>query len=432
MGKLVKYCSSCEEGFAERFGFCPNCGGGLEAFEMNPVVKNPEILPDANANNLAQTQVSVSAAAEVPLIVPETQNFSSDDVLELDSVDTRETVVEKETETITADASAFNSGADDYEVETIVKGANFSKNDDDGGYHVTVVSEKASSWFQPFLLSLFGLAFLAVLASYAIAIMIHGLDIPEIDIVESGYFLTEEEPVQTEEVVKKKDEEGGGGGGGGKNNPDPASKGRLPDQTDKPLNAPMPLPVMRNPSLAVVNQTQGTNKREQTDEQVGIPNSLSDKVSSGGGSGGGIGNGNGTGVGNGRGTGEGNGNGSGSGNGIGNGNGDGLGDGDGDRTPQVAKKVTPVGETKSITITAKPSPRYTDAARQNNIQGTVRLRVTFNANGTVGGVSPVNSLPNGLTEQAIAAAKQIRFQPAMRNGQAISVTKQIEYNFTIY
>src|SRR5215218_11325911 len=37
MGKIVKYCSSCDEGFAERFGFCPVCGGQLQAFELNPV-----------------------------------------------------------------------------------------------------------------------------------------------------------------------------------------------------------------------------------------------------------------------------------------------------------------------------------------------------------------------------------------------------------
>jgi hypothetical protein len=34
---IVKYCKSCDEGFAERFGFCPTCGGVLEPFEMRPV-----------------------------------------------------------------------------------------------------------------------------------------------------------------------------------------------------------------------------------------------------------------------------------------------------------------------------------------------------------------------------------------------------------
>ncbi len=37
MGKIVKHCAACEESFAEKFGFCPNCGGVLKAFEMNPI-----------------------------------------------------------------------------------------------------------------------------------------------------------------------------------------------------------------------------------------------------------------------------------------------------------------------------------------------------------------------------------------------------------
>lgn len=37
MGKIVKYCSSCDENFAAKFGFCPNCGAALQAFEMSPV-----------------------------------------------------------------------------------------------------------------------------------------------------------------------------------------------------------------------------------------------------------------------------------------------------------------------------------------------------------------------------------------------------------
>jgi TonB family protein len=66
------------------------------------------------------------------------------------------------------------------------------------------------------------------------------------------------------------------------------------------------------------------------------------------------------------------------------------------------------------------------------VQGTVILRVTFLASGQVGSISPVKGLPNGLTEQAIAAARSIRFEPAKNNGVAQTVTKQVEYTFSIY
>lgn len=104
------------------------------------------------------------------------------------------------------------------------------------------------------------------------------------------------------------------------------------------------------------------------------------------------------------------------------------------RFDSFVTKNPPVSKSGSgnVKIISKPIAKYTDLARQNNIQGTVLLRVTFNSNGTIGAISPVTSLPDGLTEQAIAAAKQMRFEPAKRNGQPVSVTKQIQYNFTIY
>jgi len=85
-----------------------------------------------------------------------------------------------------------------------------------------------------------------------------------------------------------------------------------------------------------------------------------------------------------------------------------------------------------IFLVIKPRPSYTEAARQNNIQGVVRLRVTFLASGGIGGVTPISALPDGLTEQAIAAARKIVFLPARREGVNYSVTKLIEYSFSTY
>src|SRR5690606_7430268 len=46
MGKILKYCNSCEEGFAERFAFCPDCGSPLQAYEMNPLGKDAAPVAD--------------------------------------------------------------------------------------------------------------------------------------------------------------------------------------------------------------------------------------------------------------------------------------------------------------------------------------------------------------------------------------------------
>lgn len=47
-------------------------------------------------------------------------------------------------------------------------------------------------------------------------------------------------------------------------------------------------------------------------------------------------------------------------------------------------------------------------------------------------IRPVSSLPHGLTEQAIAAARQIKFTPALKDGRPVSRQVQLEYNFNLY
>jgi len=80
----------------------------------------------------------------------------------------------------------------------------------------------------------------------------------------------------------------------------------------------------------------------------------------------------------------------------------------------------------------KPEPQYTDEARKNLTTGTVVLRVIFSSAGEVVQIRAVNTLPFGLTERAIAAARQIKFVPAMKGGQPVSVFMQLEYNFHLY
>ena len=79
-----------------------------------------------------------------------------------------------------------------------------------------------------------------------------------------------------------------------------------------------------------------------------------------------------------------------------------------------------------------PQAYYTDSARQNQVQGKIRLEVEFLDTGEIGSIRPLNRLEFGLTEQAISAAKRIRFTPATAAGTAITVKKVVEYNFSLY
>lgn len=85
-----------------------------------------------------------------------------------------------------------------------------------------------------------------------------------------------------------------------------------------------------------------------------------------------------------------------------------------------------------VFIDSIPLPNYTDDAKEKNIQGKVILRVTLLADGKIGSIFVIQSLPFGLTENTIASAKQIKFKPAISHGTLQNETKTIEYNFTIY
>lgn len=205
---------------------------------------------------------------------------------------------------------------------------------------------------------------------------------------------------------------------------------------EKPIFTPsVTIPQMKTDMpMRVTTQGPLREAKEKTGP-YGDPNSTSYKLSDGTGRGGGQGSGVGTGQGSGRGTGAGSGIGSGMGSGVGDGIGDGRGTGrqdSRDAPPPPPVKKEPVGPPEPLRILSKPRPNYTDAARTNNVQGVVRLRVTFNANGTIGSITPVSGLGYGLTEAAIAAARGIRFEPAKKGGQAVATTKVVEFNFALY
>ena len=88
--------------------------------------------------------------------------------------------------------------------------------------------------------------------------------------------------------------------------------------------------------------------------------------------------------------------------------------------------------TQRAVITFKPEPGFTEEARRDNVTGTVRLRAILSASGEVTGISVVKGLPSGLTEKAIAAARQIKFRPAQKDGHTVSQYVVLEYNFNIY
>lgn len=129
----------------------------------------------------------------------------------------------------------------------------------------------------------------------------------------------------------------------------------------------------------------------------------------------------------------------GDGRGIGAGIGSGAGPGDGGGGPgggggdtDYNRVFKPSEVTQKAAITSRREAQYTEAARQNQVAGTVVLRMVLYSSGVVGNISVVKGLPYGLTERCIAAAKQTKFRPAIKDGRPVSQYIQVEYNFNLY
>jgi len=474
MAKVVKYCAACEEGFAEKFGFCPNCGGSLAAYEMNPLTEKANAVNGSTNNIEAKTPSPVVNESPTHFVAeesaPVTETFSTDDVdgeiLDLNSQNLDDQIFEDKPfenhtgipavtlapETVRSSfnrdfvennyQSNGNGASNGYSKAAPVSAASISGSGgsttkyDDGNYHITFVEDKNASSRHLLLLGAFLLVTTVAVGGVVWSIFRSNIYIGSLtdDSSMIAYVGDDVPAIPEPEPPKPKiKDDAGGGGGGGREEPTPVSKGRLAPQMPEPqLITPSKTAVQKDFELQQQATTQGPRRvTEITEDRFGDPQSKYDLASDGQGIGGGQGSGRGTGQGSGRGTGAGSGIGSGMGSGIGNGIGGGRGDGvdgDGNEPP----KVKPKGPTLGVSILSKPRPSYTDAARQNQVTGVVRLRVTFLASGQIGSVSPISGLSYGLTEQAIAAAKQIRFTPAQVNGVPTTVTKQIEYSFSIY
>ena len=220
-----------------------------------------------------------------------------------------------------------------------------------------------------------------------------------------------------------------GGGGGGDGTPLPPQHGKLPPPSN--IQAAIPTaPPIHAPSLPVAGMDIDPALWKDLKAPVfGDPKSTSTVESKGPGADGGIGTNNGLGIGDGSGPGYGPGEDGNMGGGrrqlgcCGGGGAEGTGIGTHYSPSQVEQKAR---------LLSKPEPQYTEEARRNQVSGTVVLRAVFSSAGEVIQIRALRTLPFGLTERAIAAARQIQFVPAMIGGQQVSVAMQLEYNFNLY
>ncbi|CAN5837111.1 hypothetical protein BH24ACI4_BH24ACI4_27820 [soil metagenome] len=78
-------------------------------------------------------------------------------------------------------------------------------------------------------------------------------------------------------------------------------------------------------------------------------------------------------------------------------------------------------------------PAYRGEAIQAGIQGVVMLEAVVLADGTVDGVTVVQSLDSvyGLDDEAVTALEQWTFEPGMKSGEPVAVIVPVEMSFTL-
>jgi protein TonB len=212
---------------------------------------------------------------------------------------------------------------------------------------------------------------------------------------------------------------GGGGGGGGNGMKDPPRRAEAPGhdaitvpvhrppaiEPSQPIaNAPVPIEQLNIPATdlsSAQNLVPGT-----IEPPVGPPT-----ISQGPGSH------------NGAGTGDGPGDGPGQGPGLGPGTKGGFG----------GRAFQPGGDVTRPVLLREVKPAYTSDAMRAHLQGSVVLWCIVNRDGSVGDVRILRSLDPtfGLDLEAIKAARQWRFQPSTRKGEAVPVLITIQLDFSL-
>lgn len=80
---------------------------------------------------------------------------------------------------------------------------------------------------------------------------------------------------------------------------------------------------------------------------------------------------------------------------------------------------------------SRKQPTYTENARKMSVSAVVELEVILRKDGKIGTIEVIHWAGFGLDESAITAVKELKFEPGLLDGQAISCRALIRYNFNL-
>lgn len=92
----------------------------------------------------------------------------------------------------------------------------------------------------------------------------------------------------------------------------------------------------------------------------------------------------------------------------------------------------PLENKRLPTVIHKEIAKYTEEARQNQVEGVVIISVIFQPNGKCTNIRVVKGLPDGLTEKAIEVVTKQVFRPAVEQNHFVAFRGNLEYSFKLF
>lgn len=99
-------------------------------------------------------------------------------------------------------------------------------------------------------------------------------------------------------------------------------------------------------------------------------------------------------------------------------------------SPAPAAKIRVGGNVQQTKLVKKVTPTYPPEAKQQRVQGVVRLQATIGKDGEVKSLDLIQGPPL-LVDSAVEAVRQWVYQSTLLNGNPVEVETEIDVNYTL-
>ncbi len=101
------------------------------------------------------------------------------------------------------------------------------------------------------------------------------------------------------------------------------------------------------------------------------------------------------------------------------------------RLATIVNRSPSEDEEPTVREIPKSTDEYPEEARQANVDGVVKLRISVDPEGTVTDAVVINGLGFGLDEEAVRRVKRFKFNPGKRKGQIVATTLNFNFRFRL-